>query len=150
MADIDLIKELRELTGLSVAKIKQALDEAEGVRDKALKKLKELGGAMAAKKADRTLGAGIIEAYVHNGKIGAMIELSCETDFVARNDEFKALARDIAMHVSAMQPRTPQQALEQSFIKDESITVQHLIEQAVAKLGENIQLMRVQVMVLGQ
>ena len=150
MADLDIIKELRELTGLSIAKIKTALDEAEGVREKALEKLKELGGVMAAKKADRSLGAGAVETYIHNGKIGAMIELSCETDFVARNDEFKTLAKDIAMHVSAMQPETPEQALEQSFIKDESITVQYLIEQAVAKLGENIQLTKVSVMVLGK
>lgn len=150
MADIDLIKELRELTGLSVAKIKQALDEADGVREKALEKLKELGASVAAKKSDRDLGAGIIEAYVHNGTIGAMLELSCETDFVARNDEFKALAKDLAMHASAMQPGTPEEMLEQAFIKDENVTVRDLIEAAIAKLGENIQLARVTVMVLGQ
>ena len=150
MSDIDLIKELRELTGLSIAKIKTALDEAEGVREKALEKLKELGGTMAAKKAGRDLSAGLIETYVHNGKIGAMIELSCETDFVARNDEFKNLARDIAMHVSATQPESTEAVLEQPFVKDESITVKDRIEQGVAKLGENIQLTQLSVMVLGQ
>lgn len=150
MSDIEVIKELRELTGLSIAKIKKALDEAEGVREKAIEKLKELGGTMAAKKADRALGAGVVEAYVHNSTIGAMIELSCETDFVARNDEFKALARDLAMHASAMQPGTPEEMLEQPFVKDEGLTIKDLIEQAVAKLGENIQLTSVSIMVLGQ
>lgn len=148
MANIDLIKELRELTGLSFAQIKKALDEAEGIREKALEKLKELGGTMAAKKAGRELGAGTIEAYVHNGKIGAMVLLSCETDFVARNDEFKTLARDLAMHASAMQPETPDEMLEQPFIKDESLTVKELIEKAVAKLGENIQLSAVSILTM--
>ena len=140
MADIELIKELRELTGVSVAKVKEALEEAEGVREKALEKLKELGGAMAAKKADRALGAGIVASYVHAQKIGAMIVLSCETDFVARNDQFQSLAKDLAMHAAAMQPETTSLMLDQPFVKDESVTIKDLIEQAVAKLGENIQL----------
>lgn len=148
MANIDLIKELRELTGLSFAQIKKALDEADGVREKAMEKLKALGGTMAAKKANRDLGAGRIEAYVHNGKIGAMILLACETDFVARNDEFKTLAKDLAMHASATQPETAEEMLEQPFIKDEAVTVRDMIEKAVAKLGENIQLTDVSILTM--
>lgn len=140
MTDIELIKELRELTGVSVAKVKEALEEAEGVREKALEKLKELGGAMAAKKAGRDLGAGIVSAYVHATRIGAMVVLSCETDFVARNEQFQQLGRDLAMHAAAMQPETVSLMLDQPYVKDESMTVKDLIEQAVAKLGENIQL----------
>lgn len=143
MVDIDLIKELRQLTGVSVAKVKEALEEAEGVREKALEKLKKLGGIMAAKKAGRTLNAGVVASYVHSHKIGAMVVLSSETDFVARNDRFMSLANDLAMHAAAMQPESPSAMLEQPYVKDENMTVKDLIEQAVARLGENIQLSEV-------
>ena len=149
MADITLIKELREQTGLSVAAITKALEEAGGDREKALDALKALGGTMAAKKADRELKDGIVEAYIHsNRKVGAMIELACETDFVARNDEFVSLAKDLAMHAAAMKPETADEMLEQPFVKDPEMTVQGLIEQAVGKLGENIQLASVSVVAI--
>jgi elongation factor Ts len=150
MADIDLIKELRDRTGLSVAAIKEALDAADGDRERALEALKALGGTVAAKKADRELKDGIVEAYVHpNRKVGSLIELSCETDFVARNDEFVTLAKDLAMHAAAMQPDDIAAMLEQPFVKDPDITVQGLIEQAVGKLGENIQLTGLSVIAIG-
>ena len=105
MITTEQIKELRDATGISVMQCKKALEEAGGVMEKALIILRKKGGDIAAKKADRTLGAGVIAAYIHgNGSVGAMVELSCETDFVAKNEEFKTLAYDIAMHVAASNP----------------------------------------------
>ena len=139
--DISKIKALRESTGLSFDKIKKAMDEAGGDEAKALEVLKSYQGGMAAKKADRAVQEGIVEAYVHsNKKVGAIVELLCETDFVARNSEFQDLARGIAMHLTAMKPADPTEALAQPFVKDPSVTVQDMINQAIAKLGENIQL----------
>ena len=150
MTDATLIKELRDVTGLSFDKIKKALDEAGGDRAKALEVLRAQAGATALKKAERVVKDGAIGSYVHaTGKIGAMVQLACETDFVARNADFTALARDLAMHASAMRPADAQEMLAQPFVKDPSITVQDLINQAIAKLGENIQLVGVSVLVIG-
>jgi len=150
MSDINLIKELRDQTGLSVAAIKKALDEADGDREKALATLKALGGTAAAKKADRELKDGVVEAYVHsNRKLGALVELACETDFVARNDEFIELARGLAMHVAAMRPESVEEMLAQPFVKEPERTVQELIGGAVAKLGENIQLVSISILSVG-
>ena len=99
------IKELRDLTGVSVMQCKKALEEAGGDMEKAVIILRKVSKAAAEKKSDRILGAGVIATYVHGeGSIGTMVELLCETDFVSRNEEFKALARDIAMHIAAMNP----------------------------------------------
>jgi len=100
------IKALRDATGISVMQVKKALEEAGGDKDKALMILTKKSGEIASKKSDRTLASGAVASYVHNtGTIGAMIVLSCETDFVAKNPEFKALAYDIAMHVAAVMPK---------------------------------------------
>jgi len=108
------IKELRDLTGISIMQCKKALEEAGGDFDKALVILRKKSGELAAKKGDRTFHAGTVQAYIHaNGTVGAMVELNCETDFVANTEEFKALARDIAMHVTATNPK---------FLKREDIT----------------------------
>jgi elongation factor Ts len=146
MADINKIKSLRESTGLSLNEIKKALDNNDGDEDKARESLKSLGLSVATKKASRTAEEGIVEAYIHsNKKIGSMVELLCETDFVARNDEFKTLARDIAMHLVAMKPENDKDLLSQQFVKDQSITVKDLINQAIAKLGENIKVGRFEI-----
>ena len=101
----DQIKALREKTGISVMQCKKALEEAEGDEAKAIIILKKKGAEQAAKKADREFGAGVVEAYIHsNGTVGAIIELASETDFVSNNAEFKALAKDIAMQVTATAP----------------------------------------------
>lgn len=101
----DQIKELRDMTGISVMQCKRALEEAEGDMEKAKILLKKKGSETAAKKSDRDLGAGAIGAYVHNThEVAAMVKLACETDFVSKNEEFVALARDIAMHVAALAP----------------------------------------------
>lgn len=101
----DQIKQLREETGVSVMQCKKALEEAQGDTEKAKIILRKISKTAADKKSERTLGAGVVASYIHGtGEVGSMVELLCETDFVARNEEFKALARDIAMHVTAMNP----------------------------------------------
>ena len=105
MATTEEIKELRAKTGISVMQCKNALDEAKGDMDKAIALLTKKSGAIAAKKAGRTLGSGVISSYIHgNGSVGVLLELACETDFVAKNEDFKSLAHDIAMHIAAMNP----------------------------------------------
>lgn len=135
------IKQLRERTNLSIMECKRALEEADGDEGKALDILGEKGKAKALKKAGREVKQGLVEAYIHsNGKIGVILELNCETDFVARNDDFKALAHDIAMHIAALNPKDLEELLKQSFIKDEKKMIEELISGAVAKLGENIRI----------
>lgn len=101
----DLVKHLRQLTGASMMLCKKALEDAGGDTGRALAFLKKSSEALAAKKSGRAIGAGVVEAYVHGGgKVGVLLELRCETDFVARNAEFKALAHDLALHVAGMNP----------------------------------------------
>jgi elongation factor Ts len=100
------VKELRDTTGLSIMQCKKALEETAGDMGKAIILLQKKGAGISAKKADRTLGAGAVVSYVHtNGTIGALVELLCETDFVAKNEEFKALAYNIAMQIAATNPQ---------------------------------------------
>lgn len=131
------IKELREATGLSLQQIRIALEEAGGDRAKALEILKVKSADIASKKGDRTLNAGVVAAYIHSGDtVGAMVELLCETDFVAKNPEFKAAAKDIAMHVAAMNPQDVGELLEQPFIKGSGGSVGELVNGVVQKFGE--------------
>ncbi|KKT82555.1 MAG: translation elongation factor Ts [Candidatus Yanofskybacteria bacterium RIFCSPHIGHO2_02_FULL_44_12b] len=144
--ELEKIKHLRDSTGLSFNEIKKALVESGGDELKAAEILKKLGVAMAAKKSARSVKEGAIASYIHStGKIGSMVEFLCETDFVAKNAEFRKLAHDVAMHVAAMKPGDDKELLAQPFVKDQDITVQELINQSIAKLGENIQLGRFQV-----
>lgn len=106
MITTEQIKELRDSTGISVMQCKKALEEAGGDVEKAKVILRKKSGELAAKKSDRTFGAGIVQAYVHStGRVATMVELVCETDFVSGNEEFKALAKDIAMHITASNPK---------------------------------------------
>ncbi len=149
---MDIIKELREETGLSFAQIKKALEEAGGDKEKARVVLSQYSQAQAEKKADRELASGIIDAYVHSsGTIGVLLELGCETDFVAKHEDFKALAHDLAMHVCAMSPTSINNEdglgdetalMKQSFIKDPSMTVEQKIQAAIQKFGENTKIIR--------
>jgi elongation factor Ts len=135
------IKELRDETGLSVMQCQKALEEAAGDKTKALEILKAKGAEIASKKGDRTLGAGVVAAYVHAGDtIGTLLELLCETDFVAKNPEFKATAKDIAMHVAAMRPADVGELLTQPFIKDSSKTIGDMINGTVQKFGERTEI----------
>lgn len=103
---MDDIKALRDETGVSVMQCKKALEDAAGDMEKARMMLRKKSGELAAKKGDRTLGSGAVQSYIHaNGSVGAMVELSCETDFVAKNEDFKKLAYEIAMHVAALNPK---------------------------------------------
>jgi elongation factor Ts len=155
---IDSIKELREQSGAGIMQCRNALEKHEGNREKALEFLKEQGLLKAKEKEERTAAEGLIEAYIHTGgKVGAMVELNCETDFGARTDEFKELAHNIAMQVAAMAPQfvseaevpkgadiEPQTAclLLQPYIKDQELTIQDIITETIARLGENIKVSR--------
>jgi len=144
------IKVLRDETGLSMMQCKEALEKSDGDKAKALEHLRALGATIASKKSDRTLGASAIVSYIHaGGKAGVLLELSCETDFVATNEDFKTIAKDIAMHVAAMKPTTLEELLAQPFIKDGEKTVKDLVSSAVQKFGENTQLSRVSWFALG-
>lgn len=133
------IKNLRERTGFSFAQCKKALEEAGGSLEKAMESLKVQGIAIMEKKSDREQHAGVVSSYVHaTGAVGAIIVLSCETDFVSKNPDFKILAHDIAMHATALAPADVPALLLQPFIKDASKTVGDLLRDAVQKFGENI------------
>jgi len=185
--DSKAITKLRQTTGAGIADVKDALEEAGNDEQKAIEILRKKGALKAAKKvAERTTGEGLVHSYTHsNGKVGAMVQIQCETDFVARNEDFKALAHDIAMHVTAAAPtylapadvpakelakekeiyqeqlkkeRKPADMmdkiiqgkiekyyqevclLKQSFIKDDKVTIEKLIETAIAKMGEKIEI----------
>jgi elongation factor Ts len=184
----NLVKELRERTGAGMMDCKKALQEAEGDMDRAIEVLRTRGLAAAAKKAGRVAAEGAVGSYIHaGGRIGVLVEVNCETDFVARTDDFQELVRDIAMHIAAAEPRfvtrdevtddvlvterriAREQALEQGkpekvvdrivegkvskfyseavlleqpFVKDPDKTVQELLVEKVAKMGENIQVRR--------
>lgn len=186
MVTTDDIKALRNQTGISVMQCKSALEEAGGDAEKALVILRKKGASAALKKSERQLGAGAVAAYMHaTGDIGAMVLLSSETDFVSKNEEFKQLAYDIAMHIAATNPKhlsrddvteKEQEAavavfakevtdkpkdmqdkivegkldayfkesvlLEQPFIKDESVNIRDLVESAIQKFGEKIEITR--------
>lgn len=181
--NMDQIKALRDKTGISVMQCKKALEEAGGDEEKALILLRKKGAEIAAKKSDRAFGAGVVQAYIHsNGNVGAMVELVSETDFVSNNAEFKTLAYDIAMHISATNPDfikkdeigeeaqakakevfaaevegKPENLkeqiltgkleayfkdkilLEQPFIKNPDLTIGQLIDNAIQKFGERIE-----------
>lgn len=137
------IKTLRDLTGISVMQCKKALEEALGDMAKAKEILKTISKSVALKKADRELKSGVISSYIHGeGAVGVMVELLCESDFVARNDTFKQLARDIAMHVAAMSPENAEELLEQEFIKSSDKTIKNLLEEAAQKFGEKTEVGR--------
>lgn len=182
---MDTLKELRDKTGLSVMQCKKALEEANGDVAQAEVILRKRSGAAAEKKGDRELGAGAVASYIHGGEIGAMVLLSCETDFVARNPEFPALAREVAMQVAATNPEflrdtdiddvaknaamavfkeevkdkpkdmqekildgkmqsyfKDQVLMNQPYIKDDTKTVQQLIDEASQKFGERVEVSR--------
>ena len=149
MASTDDIKKLREQTSAGVLDIKEALDQAKGDVDAALKILKERGASIAAKKASRATGQGLIETYTHMGRVGAMVEVNCETDFVARNTEFKELAHELGLQVASLDSDKLEDLLAMELIKEPSKTVQELITEKIAKLGENINIRRFCRYVLG-
>lgn len=145
MVDLKLLKKLRNETSVSLADCRKALEETKNDYKKALDWLKKHGLEKAAKKSDRETPQGLIDSYIHqNGRVGALVEVLCETDFVARTDEFKNLVHEICMQVAAMNPRDVKALLKQEYIRDGSKTIEDLIKEAIAKLGENIVVKRIQ------
>lgn len=188
MADASLIMKLRNLTGAGIVDCQKALEEAVGDYELAVELLRKRGQKVAAAKQEREMNEGIIHSYIHGqGRVGVLVEISCETDFVARNDEFRAFAHDVAMHIAAANPlyvkpediaaeviekekeiykeqiageNKPDEIKEkiitgklnkyyqetclmnQLFIKDDSLTIQQLVANTIAKTGENIQIRR--------
>ncbi|MBI4058485.1 translation elongation factor Ts [Candidatus Gottesmanbacteria bacterium] len=148
--DIEKIKKLRELTGAGIAECREALERSGGDIAKAQSFLKDKGIEKAAKKAERETAQGIVESYVHaGGKIGVLVEVNCETDFVARTEDFRKLAHELAMQVSAMNPKNVEELLKQPYIRDPKVTVKDLVKEATYKLGENIRVTRFSRFVLG-
>ena len=152
------VKELRERTGVGMMDCKRALVEANGDMDEAIKILREKGLAAAAKKAGRIAAEGIVEAYIHlNGKIGVMVEVNCETDFVAKTPDFKAFVHSIAMHIAAAKPEKIVDKIvegriskyykevclmEQQYILDTDTTIAQMVNDQVVKVGEKISIRR--------
>ena len=140
---MDQIKQLREKTGAGVMDAKRALEEAAGDMKKAGEWIAKHGVMKAEKKADRETKEGVIGVYIHHdGKSGALVELTCETDFVARTDDFKTLARELAMQVTSMNPQDTDEFVAQEYIRDPKKTIKDLITEVIAKTGENIKFVR--------
>ncbi len=152
------VKELRELTGAGMLDCKKALEEADGDFEKAKEILRQKGHAAAAKKAERATAEGLVQAYLHHdSRLGALVEVNCESDFVARTEDFGHLVQNIAIQVAATDPRyvAPEDIPEgtdgdpkdltlllQPFVRDESVTIQDMVDEAVRKMGENIRIRR--------
>ena len=134
------VKKLRDSTGISIGEVKRALEEALGDAGKAAEILKKRGAAIAKKKSYRVLGSGYITSYLHgDGKIVAMVEVHCETDFVAKNEVMRALAKEIAMQVAATDPEDISRLLEEPWVKNPEQSVRELLEGAIQKTGERIE-----------
>lgn len=143
VVNVDQIKKLREKTGYGVMDVRRALDETKGNEKKAIELLKKWGIEKSEKKADRVTKAGLIESYIHgNGKIGVLLEILCETDFVARTDDFKNLAHEICLQISSMDPKSVPELLKQEYIRDTGLKISDLVAQVIGKLGENITVSR--------
>lgn len=147
---LDLLKKLRNDTSAGVSDCRQALEDAEGNYDKAKKLLLERGLEKAAKKEGKETTQGMVEAYVHQGKVGVLVEVRCETDFVARTDEFKHLAHEVALQIAAMNPKNVEELLKGTYIRDPQLTMEALVKQVVAKVGENITVAKFDRLALGE
>ncbi|MGB9911006.1 MAG: translation elongation factor Ts [Microgenomates group bacterium] len=141
---LEQIKKLREKTKAGVMDCRQALEECDGDEKKAIEWLRKKGLSSACKREERETKQGIVEAYVHpDSRIASVVELTCETDFVARTDEFKKLAHELALQVAAMAPESVEELLKQPWIRDQKILVGDLIKETIAKVGENIVVKRI-------
>lgn len=134
----ETVQKLREATGAGVMDCRKALLEANGDFDQAKAIIAEKGLEKVEKRAGREAGAGLIQSYVHNERIGVLLDVRAETDFVVRSEPFRALAHDLAMHIAAVGPETVDELLAQPYVKDESKTVKDVIGEVIAKTGENI------------
>ena len=143
MVSVDQIKKLRAEVGAGVIEVKKALEDSGGDIKGAKKLLQERGVAKAQKKSEREAVEGLVASYIHNnGKIGVLIEVFCETDFVARTEDFQRLSKELAMQVAATDPQDADELLEQEYIREPSKMVQDLVNETIAKVGENIRVGR--------
>ena len=138
----DQIQELRERTGAAVMACKRALEKAGGNFEGALEHLKDEAVSLASEKQSRETKSGVIQGYVHGGRIGVLVELRSETDFVARNPEFQSLAKEIALQLAASSARNVSELLAEPYIRNPVITVGDFLKEAVGKFGENIEISR--------
>ena len=139
MSNINQVKQLREETEAPVNECLKALSEAKGDREKAKEILRKWGKTLAAKKVEREVKEGIIDVYLHpNKKVGVILELRCESDFVAKNEDFQKLAHELCLQIAAMDPENQDLFLSQPWIKDETKKIKDLLTEHIAKLGENI------------
>jgi elongation factor Ts len=137
--DVSAIKKLRELTGAAISDCRWALSETNGDEKKAVELIRKKGIERAAKKADREVKAGMVFSYIHHtGTIGALVALACETDFVAKTDDFQKLGKELCLQVASNQPENVKELLKQEYVRDPSKTVEELIKETIGKLGENI------------
>lgn len=136
---LDQLKKLRKESSAGVSDCRQALEDADGNYEKAKKLLMERGLEKAAKKEGKETNEGVVTSYIHaNGKVGVIVALHCETDFVGMNDEFKKLGHEIAMQIAAMDPKNVDELLESPYIRDSKLTIADLVKTTIAKVGENI------------
>lgn len=137
--DLSLVKQLRQETGASIMACRRAVEKAKGDIKKAKKYLKEDAGAIIQKTSTRDTSQGSIASYVHSTKkVAVLVELHCETDFVAHTQEFERLAKELALHIAAMNPCDTKELLEQAYARDTSLSVKELIDKTIAGVGENI------------
>lgn len=148
--NIEDIKKLREETGAGIADCREALKESDGNMEKAKEWLKKKGLDKASSKAEREVRAGIVDVYSHGGKVGVLVEVLCETDFVARTDDFKNLSHELALQIASMNPSSVEDLLSQEYIRDNSLTIDQLIKSVIGKVGENIQVGRFERVALGE
>lgn len=145
------VQRLRAETNAGVMDCKRALEDADGDYEKAKGLLKQRGLAAVAKKSGREAKEGVVASYIHaGGRKGALVEIASETDFVARSEEFQKLAQEIAMQVAAMSPKTVDELLEQSYIRDGSKTIKDLVTALAASVGENVSVRRIQRFAIGE
>jgi len=145
------VQRLRTETNAGVMDCKRALEDASGDYEQAKALLKQRGLEKVAKKSDREANEGVVSSYIHSGgRIGALVELSSETDFVARGEEFQKLALEVAMQVAAMDPKTVDELLAQAYIRDASKTIKDLVTALAVSVGENVQVRRFQRFALGE
>lgn len=143
MISIIQIKKLRKNSGAGIMDCRRALEEANGNAQKAEELLKKWGVEKAEKKVDRETKAGIVDSYIHpGGKVGVLIELLCETDFVAKTDDFKNLSHELCLQIASMNPKDVKTLLKQEYIRDPGLTIEKLVKQVIGKLGENISIAR--------
>ena len=134
------VKNLREQTGAGVMDAKRALEEAGGDVVKAVQIIQAKGLIRAEKRIERATSSGLIVSYIHNDRIGVLLDIRCETDFVARTDDFRGLAHNIAMHIAAMNPENIETLFAEPFIKDQSLSIENLVKGVIAKVGDNIRI----------